>query len=226
MSLPTKLGIGTLALGSAVGAGYTGISYFSKEDKKEELNNTLQQGTAISKIIEEDYEYILLDTKKGTSNNDKAYWNTNWNNYKTDSLRLEKDIFSLDNWTKTSTPDLTEALKEKCETLSRTKIPSNKDPLYGKVTKYCGRGVTFEEQAKKDRLTILDTADSNSGSTVWAAKHTNRAQIRDSLTKLSIENEPSSADIIRKGCETAKSKNKQVPDYPNVYAAYKAVCTQ
>ncbi|OAL10684.1 hypothetical protein A6V39_01270 [Candidatus Mycoplasma haematobovis] len=220
MSLPVKLGVGALTLGSAVGAGYAGISYFSKEDKKEELNNTLQQGTAISKLISDRFDYVLLNTTEGDNNPDKKHWDTIWTNYQRDN-GTGTDVFELDGWSNRGSNNLTEALKTKCKSLST----STEESLYDNVTKYCSRGVTFEEQAKKDESTILETVKATHAK-IWAQRHEAKGSTDAHLKNLEITSNNPNGDDIKTGCGKAKEKNKQIDNYENIYASYKLICTK
>ncbi|OAL10700.1 hypothetical protein A6V39_01350 [Candidatus Mycoplasma haematobovis] len=219
MSLPVKVGIATLTAGSIAGAGYAGIAYFGKNK---------QQGTTISDIVQTKYEYILLNTKDNTDN---THWSINWSNYKKDNAKKEanKNTFKLKGWVKDSTQDLdlTNELKKKCEELSKTTVYDKGVALYADVTKYCGRGVTVEDAAKKAGAEILDTVtrDNNKDSKIWTSRHTNKTTLQDSLTKLGIP-DAGDADKIKKGCEDIKTKNKQADDYQAVYNAYIAICTK
>ncbi|OAL10693.1 hypothetical protein A6V39_01315 [Candidatus Mycoplasma haematobovis] len=212
MSPIAKVGIGVTSLGTLATTGYFGISY-------------LQQDTAINKLIKEKFEYVLLNTSQDSGNSDNKHWNTKWTKYNNDNATATtgKDFLQLNGWTANNQIDLTSELKKKCEALAKSNEPVAS--LYEKITKYCARGVTFEEQARKDKLSILITDAQGKDASIWTSRFTNKNTLTDQLSKLTIT-DTSTADKIREGCETAKSKNKQVPDYSAVYEAYKKVCTK
>ncbi|OAL10683.1 hypothetical protein A6V39_01265 [Candidatus Mycoplasma haematobovis] len=206
MASPAKIGAFAL-VGSCATAGCAGGIY-------------LTSGTPIKDLINEEYEYILLDTTAGSGNKDETKWGEVWNSYKTNS----NDIFKLTGWDASKTDlNLKEELKKRCNELSGSKVSNKESDLYKHVTKYCSRGVTFEEQAKKDRLNVLDTSGATHA-TIWSNRHRDKTSINAHLTKLGITSNNSDGSNIKTGCNTAKAKNKQVEDYSNVYASFKEVC--
>ncbi|OAL10697.1 hypothetical protein A6V39_01335 [Candidatus Mycoplasma haematobovis] len=214
MTLTTKLGASLLATSSIAGLGYAGSKYFEKDTKKV---NTVQQVTTINDLITERYDYILLNTSDDGGDQDK--WSEKWESYK----RAKDNVFNLNGWDANNARlDLTNPLKKKCEDLAKE---DSAKVSYENVTKYCARGVTLEEQAKKDTSEVLNTSNSDHAS-VWTKRHGEKGQIDAELKKLGMTGDLANGDAIKSGCNNAKSWNKQVNDYPNVYKAYKRVCTR
>ncbi|OAL10698.1 hypothetical protein A6V39_01340 [Candidatus Mycoplasma haematobovis] len=225
MTLPVKIGVGALTVGTISGVSYAGSAYLM--NSKEKASDIKQQLTTIDELIKDKFEYVLLSTSQDTGNTDNNFWKTNWEKYNSENSASEtgKDPLQLAGWTKNNKTDLTSELKKKCSTLSTLNVPKEGNATYLNVIKYCSRGVTLAEQAKKDGLTVLDTSSTNKDSAIWTKKHSEKQTLQDSLNKLEITNSDT-GDKIKEGCATAQSKNKQVTNYPAIYEAYKLVCTK
>ncbi|OAL10699.1 hypothetical protein A6V39_01345 [Candidatus Mycoplasma haematobovis] len=222
MTLATKIGAGILATGSVAGLGYAGSAYF-KDDKKE-INNT-QKGTAISKIIEDQFDYILLNT---SVNNDSAQWSSNWAKYKKENT-TSKDIFELENWTVNSPTDLIPALKTKCASLANTNAVDKADANYLNVTKYCAREVTIADQIEKSDLKtkILDTKEGDTEhKAIWGKRVSEKTTFKDHFTNLNISFDDADIAKVKAGCKGATSKPKTGEKYKETLEAYKAVCVK
>ncbi|OAL10692.1 hypothetical protein A6V39_01310 [Candidatus Mycoplasma haematobovis] len=221
MTLPTKIGLGALTVGTISGISYAGSTYFVNNESKEKKDE--QQGTTIKALIDKEYKHILLSTVAGDSNTDKEHWKTAWATYQSQNSTNE-DIFKLDGWATRNNNDFTEKLKAKCGELIDTTVPDHNDTNYQNVTKYCARNVTIKDQAGKEQLKVIDTKGNDS---LWTEKVQNKANLTTHFNNLEIRASSGSeitASDIKGGCEKAVTRNTSQDNYDNAYNSYKEVC--
>ncbi|OAL10702.1 hypothetical protein A6V39_01360 [Candidatus Mycoplasma haematobovis] len=227
MTLPAKVGIGVATLSSISAVSYVGKSYFSNSNyDSSKVIDEQPQKIATSKLIEEKFEYILLDSKTEGVNADDKHWTEIWTAYKRDNANNDVDPLNLKGWNKSKPSDLTAELKKKCSDLSKEQILKDNKTHYQKVTKYCARNVTIADHIKKDKLTAIDTSNAEG---LWKTRESGKSAIEKYFTTLEItptsENNVT-AENIKNGCKTTIEKSKKESNYDAIYSAYKEVCVK
>ncbi|OAL10694.1 hypothetical protein A6V39_01320 [Candidatus Mycoplasma haematobovis] len=207
-----KIGVVVLSIGSCTAAGCIGSIYLS--------------GTPIKDLINEEYEYILLDT---TGDKDSTSWDANWTSYKKDNTDKDsnKDTFKLEGWTKGSQANLVNKLKSKCQQLAASKVSNKQDSLYSKVTSYCARRVTVADEIEKLKLStkILDTSERNGQNEgIWDNRVSGKATLQSELKTLNIDFNSANKSTMKTKCNEAKTKKKGEKGYQDTLNAYKRVC--
>ncbi|OAL10681.1 hypothetical protein A6V39_01255 [Candidatus Mycoplasma haematobovis] len=208
-----KAGVIGGILTSLAGAGYASTYLFPSPTKK------------VSDLITRQDLYMLLKTG---NNEDTTHWTKAWEAYKKDNNGNENDIFGLEGWKSDGSVDVTAKLKEKCGILKGSLVYDTDDSQYKNITKYCGRAITVEDEAKKDStLTIINTETSGTAGD-WDNKHTNRSNLKAYIEKLGMTFSGINANQIKEGCKVAKTKDKVTnkDQYSGIYEAYKKVCTK
>ncbi|OAL10696.1 hypothetical protein A6V39_01330 [Candidatus Mycoplasma haematobovis] len=224
MTLPVKVGGGALTFATISGLSGVGSAYMS--DKKV-VNNT-QQGTAISKIIEDKFDYILLSTK---DDEDSSYWNANWGSYKRDNKDKDpkEDAFKLKGWIEgdKESLNLVDQLKKKCSELSDSIVYDGGKALYDNLTKYCARSITIKDQAEKEKLKLLSVEGTTGGGDwdAWTRKSGTRNSLLVDLETLGVVQKDNAYKIIER-CKAVITIDKKDPNYSNIFKAYEKVCTR
>ncbi|CBY92291.1 hypothetical protein HF1_02830 [Mycoplasma haemofelis str. Langford 1] len=173
VSLSSKLALGSLAGGSAIGGGIlVGSKYLGEDSKKSVLSALLKEKNPEKRFISKD------DSSSG------AFWKAAWKNYLTSSSNSWS--LNIEGVKKDGTDTPPSSFVDKCVEKSGELVENEKDPLYSQVLSYCTRDTLIKdlvtENASKRFLDVASGKDTSQWKTSWdsyKSKNENKTTRKD-----------------------------------------------